>query len=637
MIRRIVAAALFVAATALAQTPSNLVVEGVPAFPDDLVEKVRPYLDARAAAFRAWNPARPEMLISTRFGDTSQLHIVKMPGGARKQITFYPDAVGGARFRPGDPNTILFSKDAGGNEFFQIYRYDVPTGTVTMLTDGKSRNTGMTMSRDGKWLAYSSTRRNGKDTDIYVADPMQPQNTRRVLQVEGGGWILADFSPDATRGLVMQRISANESEIYLLDLASGEKKLLTPKGKEPVSYGGPRFLNDREIVFTTDEGSEFQQLVRMQLADGKRTVISREKWDVEDGDLSHDGRRIAYVTNENGISRLHVLDLASGRKVPLPQIPAGVISGIEWHPNNRLLGFTLNSAKSPSDAYSIDVDAKKFERWTESETGGLNPALNAEPELVTMKSFDGVEISAFVHRPDPAKFPGRRPSLIVIHGGPEGQSRPGFLGRNNYWINEMGIALIFPNVRGSSGYGKTFLALDNGFRREDSVKDIGRIIEWIRSDPRLDGDRIGVYGGSYGGYMVLASMVHFNELLRTGIDVVGISHFLTFLKNTADYRRDLRRVEYGDERDPKMREHLERISPLTNISKITKPLFVIAGQNDPRVPWTEGEQIVKAVRATGAPVWWLMAKDEGHGFARRKNQDYQFLAMTLFLEQYLVK
>jgi dipeptidyl aminopeptidase/acylaminoacyl peptidase len=630
-------AALLLTAAALAETPSNLVVEGVPAFPDELVEKMRPYLDARSAGFRSWNPARPEMLIGTRFGETTQLHLVKMPGGARKQITFYPDAVGAARFRPNDPNTIIFSKDVGGSEYFQLYRYDVATGEVTLLTDGKSRNTGTTMSRDGKWLAYSSTRRNGKDSDIYVADPMKPGNTRMLLQLEGGGWFLTDFSPDAKRAVVSRYISANESELHLVDVATGEKKLLTPKGKEPVSYGGGTFLGNDEILFSSDEGAEFDQLVRMKLSDGTKTVLTREKWGVEDGDVSHDGKRIAYVTNENGISMLHVLDLATGKKLPLPQIPPGVISGVRWHPNNRLIGFAINYALSPSDVYSVDVESQKLERWTESETGGLNPARNAQPELATMKSFDGTNISAFVYRPDPAKFPGKRPSLLVIHGGPEGQSRPVFLGRNNYWINELGIALVYPNVRGSTGYGKTFLAMDNAFKREDSVKDVGAILDWIKADPRLDGERIGVYGGSYGGYMVLASMVHYNDRLRAGIDVVGISHFLTFLKNTADYRRDLRRVEYGDEQDPKMREHLEKISPLTSISKIRKPLFVIAGFNDPRVPWTEGEQIVKAVRTSGAPVWWLMAKDEGHGFAKRRNQDYQFLAMTMFLEEHLVK
>jgi dipeptidyl aminopeptidase/acylaminoacyl peptidase len=343
------------------------------------------------------------------------------------------------------------------------------------------------------------------------------------------------------------------------------------------------------------------------------------------------------VTNEAGVGVLRVMDLSTGREIKLPTLPSGTIGGLEWHPNNRDLGFSLSSARSPADAYSVDIVSGKIERWTESETGGLNTAVNVEPDLVKLKSFDGTEISAFVYRPDRTKFPGRRPVIINIHGGPEGQSRPGFLGRSNYLINEMGIAIVYPNVRGSSGYGKTYLAMDNDYKREDSVKDIGAVIDWVQRDANLDGARIGVTGGSYGGYMTLATMTHFNDRIRAGLDVVGISNFVTFLKNTQDYRRDLRRVEYGDERDEKMRAHLEKISPLTNVGKIRKPLFVVQGFNDPRVPYTEAEQIVKAVRANDVPVWYLMAKDEGHGFAKKANADYQFLASILFWQEHLLK
>lgn len=636
--RRLAIAALSLAATSIfAAVPANLVVENVPDFPPKLVEKVRPYLEARSASISDWNPARPEMLISTRFGETSQLHVVKMPGGARKQITFFGERVAGGSYRPHDANTIVLSRDAGGNEFFQLYRLDAGTGDTTLLTDGKSRNTGRTWSRDGKWLAFSSTRRNGNDTDIWIVDPANPQSARMVLQVEGGGWFATDFSRDNTKMLVSQGISANESYIYLIDVATGAKTLLTPKGAAPVAYSGARFsADDADIFFTSDEGSEFQQLVRMHLPDRKKQVITREKWDVEDFAMSDDRTRIAYATNENGLSVLHIAG-TTGRELLRPKLPQGVLGSVRWHPNGRLIGFSMSSARSPFDAYAVDLESGAVQRWTESETGGLNPERNVEPQLVTMKSFEGTQISAFVYRPDPAKFPGKRPVIINIHGGPEGQSRPAFQGRNNYWINELGIGIVYPNVRGSTGYGKTYLAMDNGFKREDTVKDIGTVIDWIRNDAAFDGNRMAVYGGSYGGYMTLATMTHYNDQMRAAIDVVGISNFLTFLQNTSGYRRDLRRVEYGDERDPKMHDFLQQISPLTSASKITKPLFVIAGFNDPRVPWTEGQQIVQTVRATGAPVWWLMAKDEGHGFAKRSNQDYQFLAMTEFWEQNLLK
>jgi dipeptidyl aminopeptidase/acylaminoacyl peptidase len=635
--KKILIVVLFAATAAIAQTPSNLVVEGVPVFPDSLREKVQPYFSARSASFTSWNPAREEMLIATRFADVTQLHVVKMPGGARTQLTFYPDRVGGGRFRPRDPNTIFFTKDVGGNEFFQIYRYDVPTGEVTLLTDGKSRNTSSVVSRDGKWLAYASTQRTGKDTDVWISDPMRPGSARMLLQLEGGGWGPDDISPDGSKMLVGQSISAAESYLWVADMKSGEKTLLTAKQKPTVAWQNGRFSADGKSVYAvTNEGSEFLKLVKIDLASGKRTDVTHEKWDVDSFDISEDGKLLAYETNESGISVLHLVDLAANKKLPIPKLPAGLVGGLEWHSNNHLLGFSFTSAKSPADAYSYDVRGGKLTRWTMSETGGLNPERNVEPELVTIKSFDGTPISAFVYRPDPAKFPGKRPALMDIHGGPEGQSRPGFLGRSNFWINELGIALIYPNVRGSTGYGKTFLELDNGMKREDSVKDIGALIQWIKNDPRLDGGRIGVYGGSYGGYMTLATATHYNDDIRAAIDVVGISNFVTFMKNTSGYRVDLRRVEYGDERDPQMNAFLQQISPMTSASKITKPLFVIAGFNDPRVPWTEGEQMVKTVRANGAPVWWLMAKDEGHGFAKRVNQDYQFLAMTMFLQQFLL-
>lgn len=368
-----------------------------------------------------------------------------------------------------------------------------------------------------------------------------------------------------------------------------------------------------------------------------RSLSSDIPWDIDGFDLSSDGRRLAFTSNENGIGVLRVVDLKRGKRLGLPRLPVGVISCLRWHENGRDLGINITSARSPLDVYSIDIEKRRLDRWTESETGGTNPAQFVEPALVTFKSFDGLPISGFVYRPDPVKFPGKRPVLISLHGGPEGQARPGFQARNNFCVNELGITLVVPNVRGSSGYGKTFLARDNGFKREDSVKDIGALLDFLGADPTIDSSRISVMGGSYGGYMVLACMTHFNDRLRCGIDIVGISNFLTFLKNTQAYRRDLRRAEYGDERDEKMREHLARISPTASVDKIHKPLLIVQGKNDPRVPVTEAEQMVKAIRDNQGTAWYLMAKDEGHGFAKKKNADYLFLTCIQFLQQELLQ
>jgi protease II len=617
----------------------NLVAEGIPKIPAAIAEAVRPYAESRSAGFSSWHPTRREMLIGTRFADTAQIHMVRMPGGARRQLTFFPDRVAGARFPPTSGDFFLFSKDIGGGEFFQGYRYDVATGAVTLLTDGKSRNGGGVFSNKGERIVYTSTRRNGQDADLYVQDPRDPKTDRRLAEVAGGGWQPLDWSPDDRKILVLEGISINENYLWLFDAATGEKTSVTPRGgKDKVAYGGGRFSPDGKWIYTTtDKDSEFQRLARIELASGKHEYLSSSiPWDVEDFDLTRDGKRIAYATNEDGASVLRVRDVATGRETKVPGLALGTVGSMGWHNNGRDLAFSYSGARSPSDVYSFDADSGKVDRWTESETGGLNPESFSEPELVRWKSFDGKSISGFLFKP-PSKFSGKRPVIINIHGGPEGQARPGYLGRNNYFLNEQGVAILFPNVRGSTGFGKTFSKLDNGMLREDSVKDIGALLDWIQTRPDLDAGRIMVTGGSYGGFMTLASAVAYDARIRCSLDVVGISNFVTFLEKTEAYRRDLRRVEYGDERDPKMREFLTKISPLTGASKITKPLFVVQGMNDPRVPRNESEQMVATVRKNGSPVWYLMGKDEGHGFAKKRNQDFQFYAGVVFIQENLLR
>jgi dipeptidyl aminopeptidase/acylaminoacyl peptidase len=623
---------------AVAQIPENLVVEGVPAHPAELQADAGRYLEFRAASFNSWHPTKREMLISTRFGDQAQLHEVKMPGGARQQLTFTPEPVGSGGWQPKHGGYIVFAQDSGGGEFYQYYRLDPDTGRITLLTDGNSRNGSGRFSKSGNQFAYTSTRRTGRDTDVWVMNPAEPKTDRLLCELVGGGWRVCDWSADESQLLLQEYISINHSRLYLLNAKTGTKELLTPDEATPVSYGDARFAADGKTIYcTTDKDSEFERLVRLDSKTSAVTVLTPDiAWNVTEFDLSPDGQTIAFITNEDGVGKIHLIAARSGRKLREPELPLGIPSRVTWHENGRDLAFNFNSAQSPTDAYSYNVKTRKLERWTESETGGLNPANFIEPELIRVKSFDGLSVSGFLYRPDAKKFPGKRPIIVSIHGGPESQSRPVFQARNNYYLNELGVAILFPNVRGSSGYGKTFLTLDNGFKREDSVRDIGAFLDWIATDARLDAERIAVMGGSYGGYMTLASLVHFGDRFRCGVDVVGISSFITFLKNTQDYRRDLRRVEYGDERDPAMAEFLHRISPLTNVDKIRKPLFVVQGQNDPRVPVTEAEQMVQAIRAQGRTVWYLMAKDEGHGFAKKKNADFQFLSTILFLREHLL-
>jgi dipeptidyl aminopeptidase/acylaminoacyl peptidase len=635
----VLSTAMHSAQSATLSPNENLVVEGIPPIPQSLVETVNRYTEFRGAGLSSWHPTRREMLISTRFCNTSQIHAVKFPLGARKQLTFFSEPPFGATYQPTQGEYFVFSRDVGGNEFNQNYRYDLATGEITLLTDGKSKNSRGIWSSAGDLMAYTSTRRRGKDNDIYIIDPSNPASDRLLATVEGGGWFPLDWSPDDRQLLVIEFISINESYLWLMDVQTGNKTLVTPKGgKEPVSYGGGVFSKDgKGLYLISDRESEFQRLAYYDFASKGYTYLSSDiPWDVENFDLSKDGKHLAFVTNEDGISILHLLDTRTGKETPLPKLPTGLIFRFNWHPNSQELGLSLISARSTADVYSLDIASNTIERWTESETGGINIAGFPEPELVRWKSFDGKTISGFLYRP-PAKFTGKRPVMIDIHGGPEGQARPGFLGRDNFLLNELGVALLFPNVRGSSGYGKTFLKLDNGYLREDAVKDIGALLDWIGTQPGLDRDRILVTGGSYGGYMSLAVATKYSDRIRAAINIVGISNFVSFLERTEDYRRDLRRVEYGDERDPKMREFLTRISPLSNADQIQKPLFVVHGKNDPRVPLNEAEQIVRTVRKNNVPVWYLMAKNEGHGFSKKENIDFEFYATVLFIQEFLLK
>lgn len=638
------AASLLLTSGVASQTPAviapaeNLVVDGIPAIPANLAVDVRRYTESRSAGIADWHPTRRELLISTRFGNTAQIHRVATPLGARTQLTFFDEPINGASYEPRQGRYFLFTRDIGGNEFGQIYRYDLASGAVTLLTDGgRSQNGGMRWSTRGDRVAYASTRRNGTDRDIYVMDPLNPASGRRLLEVKGGGWGVSDWSPDDREVLVGEYLSVNQSRYHVVNVSSGSRALLVPDGRDTVAYGDARFSRDgRGVYLTTDAGSEFQRLAYLDLGTRRITPLTASiNWDVEGFVLSADGRTIAFVANEAGISHLYLMDTRLRRIRPVSRIPIGNIGGARWHPRLPLLAFTVSSARSPSDVYSLDALAGTVTRWTESELGGLVASDLAEPSLIRWRSFDGREITGFYYGP-PRRFAGKRPVIVNIHGGPEGQYQPGFLGRSNYYLNELGVALIFPNVRGSTGYGKEFVKLDNGLKREDSVRDIGALFDWIAQQPELDASRVMVTGGSYGGYMTLAVATNYNERICCALDVVGISNFNTFLKNTESYRRDLRRVEYGDERDPQMYAFFERIAPLNNAGKISRPLFVVQGGNDPRVPYTEAEQMVARVKQNGNPVWYLKAKDEGHGFRKKNNVDFQFYSTVEFVRRFLL-
>lgn len=630
-----ISAALTLSAPVFAQdapervTRGNLVMENIPEIPREVRERLRQYQNVRGAGFSDFAPDGG-IYITTRFGETNQIHYVAQPMGARRQITFYDERTSGASVRPDGSGQFLFTRDVGGDEFFQGFLFDPERSRSVQFTTDQIRNQGFSWSRDGQMIAWAAAGWGDADYTIYMADPADPTTAQEVLQGEGA-MSPVDWSPDGSRLLIGRYFSINEARLYVLDIEQGTLTQINPD--ETNAYGAARFSASGDTIFVvTDEGAEFRRIMEIPVDGGEKRVVAEHDWDVQAMALSPDGSVIAYTTNEGGISEIYIINGATGERLPGPDLPVGLIGGITFSPDGNRIGFTHSSAASPGDAWVYDLVSGELVRWTQSEVGGLDTSRFSAPQLISFESFDGLEVPAFIHRPSGE---GPHPVIVSIHGGPEAQARPGFSSTFQYWLQELGAAVVVPNVRGSAGYGNEYVNLDNVFLRENSVRDIGALLDWIATQPDLDENRVVVYGGSYGGYMVLASLVHYSDRLAGGINIVGISNFVTFLENTAGYRQDLRRAEYGDERDPEVREFLESISPANHAHRITAPLFIIQGANDPRVPLSEAEQILAAVREAGGDPWYLVAMDEGHGFARQSNRDFQREAETLFLRDVL--
>jgi dipeptidyl aminopeptidase/acylaminoacyl peptidase len=631
---------------------ANLVVQGIPPIPTALAEQVARYTDFRGHSFVEWHPARREMLVAHRRlgASTTQIFRVTAPMAEPEALTDSTEPVRNASYEPLKGEYIVFERSSGGDEAAQVYRLDLASKQVSLLTDPRERHDIQGWLNNSSQLLVMSRpldrnadggKRDEVTLTLTLMDPANPTQRRRVATFEGGGWFVGGVSWDDRQIAMTRYLSATESQLWLLNLATGKSTqvLPAPGSKERGSFLNGGFKRDnRGVWVVSDRDGEFRQLWLYQIAAKRLQPVTRHiPWDISGGTTTRDGRLLALQANVDGRDELRLFDARSLKELPPPKLPAGNVGATEFHRKLPELAFSLNSSKGPSQVWSLDPASGKVEQWTRAAAApGVNPETFGEQQIIRWKSFDGRQISGLLNLP-PARFGGKRPVLIDIHGGPEAQAQAGFMGRYNHFIEDLGIAIIQPNVRGSSGYGKTFIALDNGMKREDAVKDIGALLDWISLQPNLDATRVVVSGGSYGGYMSLATATTYPERIAGAIDVVGISNFVTFLRTTESYRRDLRRVEYGDERDPAMAEFLTKISPLTNARRIAKPLFVVQGRNDPRVPWTEAEQIVAKARENKTPVWYLLAENEGHGFARKENADFLFYAMTLFLQETLLK
>lgn len=615
----------------------NLVTEGIPKIPASLARTVQPYTtNAYGLPVAGWDATKREIWIKDLKSDSTVVYRIGAPDGATQPVLNIPTGAYDIYYQPQGKH-LVYNRDTNGNEQFQMYLYNVETSKRTLLTDGKSRNTEPVWSNAGDRIIFSSSPAGGKGVSLSVLNPLDPQTNHVIAQSPGTYFKAYDWSPDDRQAAFIDYTSNTTSALWSIDVGTGVKTLLSFKEKPDEYYDVPQFGKDgKGIYVVTDHDSDFRRLAYIDLATKNFRYLSGGKSDVEDFKIASDGKTLAYISNEEGISRLHLIDIKSGRENSVPNLPSGIISDPYWHKNSQDLAFNFKSARTPTDVYSLNTGTGEVTRWTKGKTGNADISKIPEPELIHWKSFDGKMISGFLFRP-PAKWTGKRPVVIEIHGGPEEQYRPSFWGQDNYVLNELGVARIYPNVRGSTGYGKNFLNLDNGFKREDSVKDLGALLDWIKTQPYLDSTRVMVTGASSGGYMALSVATNYSDRISAAQSIVGPSNLVTFLENTEGWRRDVRRAEYGDERDLKMREFLEGMAPLNNAHKIKKPLFIVQGMNDPRVKTSEAEQIISAVKKNRTSVWYLLAKDEGHDFANQKTIDFQFYATVLFIQEYLLK
>jgi len=621
-------------------TPGDsLILDGIPKIPASLAKRINQYKNAYGYPLAGWGPTRRELWMKVLASTGTWISRVETPGSIPKPLISIP--VGGVYdvyFQP-QGKCLVYNKDVNGNETFQFFLYDIATRESKPITDAKSRSTEPVWSNAGDRIIYSSSSPDGKGVDLSLINPFEPQSNRRLAQGRGNYLKVYDWSPDDRKAVFCDFASNTVSTLWVIDVASGEKTSLGPKGGTNADYYDvPQFSKDGKGVYViTDHDSQFRRLAYLNLAAKQYNYLSDHiKWDVEDFKLSPDGKTLAFITNEDGVSRLRLLDIETGKEKAAPSLPVGIISDLKWHSNSVDLGFNFKSPRTPNDIYSLNANTCKTEQWSKGIIGQLDVEKLPKPELIHWNSFDGKPISGFLYRPT-GTFTGKRPVIIDIHGGPEEQYRPEFGYGDNYYVNELGIVKIFPNVRGSTGYGKAVVNLDNGLLRNDAIKDVGALLDWIKKQPDLDSDRVMVRGGSYGGYMALSVAASYSDRIRAALSDSGPSNLVTFIENTAGWRRDLQRREYGDERDPKTREFLERNAPVNNAGKIKKPLMIIQGQNDPRVPVAEARSMVAALKKEAIPVWYLLAKDEGHAWTRQSNWDFRSYSIALFVQEHLLK
>jgi dipeptidyl aminopeptidase/acylaminoacyl peptidase len=642
---RLVAALSLVPALALAADPApgSLRKEGtqvrLPKPPGSLAAVVAPsverYLNIRSAVTPELSASGRRLAFRTAITGQNQVWMIDRPGAWPTQVTFGTEPIGSFTWSPVDDDRMIFTRDVGGNERRQLYLADVATGDVRRLTtrDDVIHNWGG-WSRDGRRITYSSNERNQAFFDVYVMD-VESGVARRVLERDGSNYS-AGFSPDGARVLVADLKTPSDVDLWLVDAeGTAAPRRLTPEGQR-ARYSDSAWMPDGASLWvTTDRGREFMSLARIDVATGVLAFRDSLSWDIADLALSEDGRMLATVVNEDGRGRLVVRDLrlrSADQAVPVPELPDGTVSDLAWSRDGTRLAFALSGPQHPSDAWVFDRTTKTVTRWTDSWTAGIPRESFVGSRVVHFDSFDGTRIAGFLYLPPGAA--GRPvPILFNVHGGPESQAEAVFSPLIQYFV-QRGFGVYSPNVRGSTGYGKSFAHLDDVGKRLDSVRDLASAAEWLVAQGIAEPGRIAVSGGSYGGYMTLAALAFHPEVWACGVDIVGISNLRTFIANTGAWRQSLRAAEYGDpEKDGAA---MDAASPIHKVADIRAPLMVIQGANDPRVPQSEADQMVEAMRARGATVEYLLYPDEGHGLAKLPNRITAYTKMADFLAAHLL-
>jgi dipeptidyl aminopeptidase/acylaminoacyl peptidase len=624
-------------------TPPTITVEGIPPIPQSIADGLARYAQFREAQMQAWHPTKRQILITTALGPVPQIHLVDGPGRDRRQLTWYASGVShlfvAASFDPADGNSFVFQYDPERGELRSLYRYDMATGETTLAAESKSRYPHV-WSRQGKWLAFDSAERNGKDRDLYVMQPSDPKSKRRLADFDGP-WRPEDWSPDGSTLLANEIFGNAETYLWRVDVKTGEKKAITPRDGPKAAWFNARFSSDGKKVYAiSDRSGGDPRIWRCDMAACTWTPVTAEGVMVDyvrgGFELSPDGSMLAFTQDKGSNLELQVLDLTTLKARPLPAINKGIVTQIHWRPGSREVGFTLQSVKAQGDAYSVDTSLGTLTRWTASETS-FNSDVLPPPEVVQWKSFDGQTISGILYRPAP-RFTGPRPVFINIHGGPDDRDRARWMGRSNYFLNEMGVALLFPNVRGSLGFGRKFAELDDGKGRDGAIKDIGALLDWIATRPDLDKGRIVLSGGSYGGWLALEAGIVYNDRIRGIIEGAGQTDLVTYLEKTDAARQENRRQEYGDERDPGMRAYLQSISPVTRASELKKPTFILHPGKDIRVPVDQARELLKALKANNATVWYAEFANASHdGFPNTNaNLDWMLASWIMFMKTFVL-